>query len=254
VEIHVTDDRLGGYFRRYQLAIRMMSHGARTQTVIAWTDLTRDQLVTQRRRWGFGKEIRQRGPAPSAFHVFFKSRRQRSEAALFASICHIVGAIAAQLGTEPARLRPCLENGELFCDALEAFREWAPEAELDFEHALQLAGGVVHAEHVTLGWCSDCRGATLFEGSRRVYANCGHCLPERAGQATPAASLAGQETDQAVVRDDERAEPERNPDHLPEREVGTGCGDLERNRDGDPDQHETGADRPHERREEREDR
>jgi hypothetical protein len=46
MEIHVTDDRLGGY----QLAIRMMSHGARTQTVIAWTDLTRDQLVTQRRR------------------------------------------------------------------------------------------------------------------------------------------------------------------------------------------------------------
>jgi len=184
VEIQVTDDRLGGYFRRYQLAIRMMSHGARTQTVIAWTDLTRDQLVTQRRRWGFGKEIRQRGPAPSAFHVFFKSRRHRSEAALFASICHIVGAITAQLGTEAARLRPCLENGELLCDALEAFREWAPDAELDFEHALQLAAGVVHAEHVTLGWCSDCRSATLFEGSRRVYANCGLCLPEPCGAST----------------------------------------------------------------------
>jgi hypothetical protein len=31
VEIYVTDDRLGGYFRRYQLALRMVSHGARTQ-------------------------------------------------------------------------------------------------------------------------------------------------------------------------------------------------------------------------------
>lgn len=50
MEIYVTDDRLGGYFRRYQLALRMMSHGARTQTVIALTGLTRDQLVTQRRR------------------------------------------------------------------------------------------------------------------------------------------------------------------------------------------------------------
>jgi hypothetical protein len=254
VEIHVTDDRLGGYFRRYQLAIRMMSHGARTQTVIAWSDLTRDQLVTQRRRWGFGKEIRQRGPAPSAFHVFFKSRRHRSEAALFASICHIVGAITAQLGNEAARLRPCLESGELFCDALEAFREWVPDAELDFEHALQLAAGVVHAEHVTLGWCSDCRSATLFEGSRRVYANCGHCFPEPAGQAPPATELARQETDQAVVHDHERAEPERNPDHVPEREVGTGCGNPKRDRDDNPDQHETGTDRLDERREEREDR
>jgi hypothetical protein len=264
VEIHVTDDRLGGYFRRYQLAIRLMSHGARTQTVIAWTDLTRDQLVTQRRRWGFGKEIRQRGPAPSAFHVFFKSRRHRSEAALFASICHIVGAITAQLENEPPRFRPCLENGELLCDALEAFREWAPNAELDFEHALQLAAGVVHAEHVTLGWCSDCRSATLFEGSRRVYANCGHCLPESAGTAQDChpgplpegegMELAREETDQPVVDDHERTAPERNPDHVPEREVGTGCGNLERDRDDDPDQHETGTDGLDERGQKREDR
>src|SRR6266478_9068327 len=80
VEIHVTDDRLGGYFRRYQLALRMMSHGARSQTVCEWSGLTRDQLVTQRRRWGFDPDERRRGPAPSAFHVFFKSKRHRSEA------------------------------------------------------------------------------------------------------------------------------------------------------------------------------
>ena len=53
MKIYVTDDRLGGYFRRYHLALRMMSHGARTQTVMAYSGLTRDQLVTQRRRWGF---------------------------------------------------------------------------------------------------------------------------------------------------------------------------------------------------------
>ncbi len=195
MEIHVTDDRLGEYIRRYLLAHRMMSHGARTQTVVAYSGLTRDQLVTQRRRWGFSPEIRQRGPAPSAFHVFFKSKRHRSEAALFASICHITGAISAKLGNEAGHLRPCLENGELFCEALEVFREWAPEAELDFEHALQLATGVVHAEHVTLGWCSDCHGAMLFEGCRRTYANCGHCrgephpgpLPEGAGIGNPSA-------------------------------------------------------------------
>ena len=252
MEIHVTDDRLGGYFRRYQLAIRMMSHGARTQTVIAWSDLTRDQLVTQRRRWGFGKEIRQRGPAPSAFHVFFKSRRHRSEAALFASLCHIVGAIAAQLGNDTPRFRPCLENGELLCDALEAFREWPPDAKLDFEHALQLAAGVVHAEHVTLGWCSDCHGATLFEGCRRSYANCGHCRPQADAQTAPLS--AREESDQAVVHDHERAAPERNPDAVPEREGGTGCGDLEEERDKESQEHETGADRPDERREEGEDR
>jgi hypothetical protein len=246
VEIHVTDDRLGGYFRRYQLALRMMSHGARTQTVMAYSKLTRDQLVTQRRRWGFAPEIRPKGPAPSAFHVFFRSRRHCSEAALFASLCHIGGAITASLNGVAARLVPSLELGELFCDALETFREWVPHSDLDFEHALQLATGVVRAERVTLGWCSDCQGATLFEGCRRVYAQCPHCLP-------PTTQSARQKGDERVVEHDEQPKPERHPDHVPEREVGTGCGNLERDRDDDPDEHETGADSLHDRGEERED-
>lgn len=238
MEIHVTDDRLGGWFRRYQLAIRMMSHGARTQTVIAWSDLTRDQLFTQRRRWGFAPEIRPKGPAPSAFHVFFKSKRAASEAAVFASLCHILGAVTAELGNQAARIRPCLENGELFCEALEVFRDWLPEAQLDFERALQLATGVVHAEDVTLGWCSDCRCAMLFEGCRRAYANCGHCLPERS-ERSPSAR---QQADQGVPHDDEQPKPERHPDHVPDRELRTRSGDPKEDRDRDAEQHQSGTD------------
>jgi len=257
MQVHVTDDRLGGYFRRYQLAIRMMAHGARTQTVIAYSTLTRDQLVTQRRRWGFAPEARQRGPAPSAYHLFFSSRRHQGEAALFASLCHIVGAITAELGNKDGRLRTSLENGELLCDALEVFREWAPDADLDFERALQLATGVVKAEDVTLGWCSDCRGAMLFEGCRRTYANCGYCkmsppepLPER---ELATHSSVGQQGDQGVPDHDEESKPERNPDHVPEGELGTGCGASEKERDQEPQEHETGADSLHHRRKERED-
>jgi hypothetical protein len=175
VDIHVTDDKLGGYFRRYQLALRMMTHGARSQTVCAWSGLTRDQLVTQRQRWGFDPDERRRGPAPTALHVFFKSMRHRSEAALFASMCRIVGAIPLGRGLAEMKRLPNLENGELLCEALEAFREWRPESELEFEHAVLLARGVVQGENVTLGHCSDCRAATLSDGARRLYTNCGHC-------------------------------------------------------------------------------
>lgn len=243
MEIYVTDDRLGGYFRRYQLALRMMSHGARTQTVVAWSGLTRDQLVTQRRRWGFRPEIRQRGPAPSAFHVFFRTRRRQSEAALFASLCHISGAITARLGRLTAKLAPNVENGELFCDALEVFREWRPDADLDFEHAVQLATGVVRAEHVTLGWCSDCRGALLSEGCRRMYANCGHCAPQSARE----------EAGQGTVQNEEDAKPQRNLHHVPDRERGTGRRDFEGDRDKQSQEHEGGANGLDHRREKGED-
>jgi hypothetical protein len=181
VDIHVTDDKLGGYFRRYQLALRMMTHGARSQTVCAWSGLTRDQLVTQRQRWGFDPDERRRGPAPTALHVFFKSKQHRGEAALFASICRIVGAIPSRSGQAAAKRLPSLESGELLCEAFEAFREWQPEAELEFEHAVLLASGVVQAEGLTLGHCSDCRAATLSEGPG--YTSCGHCqrsaIPDR---------------------------------------------------------------------------
>jgi hypothetical protein len=153
----------------------MMTHGARSQTVCAWSGLTRDQLVTQRQRWGFDPDERRRGPAPTALHVFFKSKRHRSEAALFASMCRIVGAIPLRSGRPEVKRLPNLENGELLCEALEAFREWLPEAELEFEHAVLLASGVVQAESLTLTFCSDCQAATLSDGSGRVHMNCGHC-------------------------------------------------------------------------------
>jgi hypothetical protein len=241
MEIHVTDDRLGGYFRRYQLAIRMMSHGARTQTVCRWSGLTPDQMTTQRRRWGFDPDERRRGPAPSAFHVFFKSKRHRCEAALFASMCRILGATTARLGKEAAERLPSLENGELLCEALEAFREWQPDAELDFEHALLLATGVVRAEYVALCQCSDCRGATLIEGSRRQYTNCGLCRPARSALEAARPS-AGQEADGGVIEDHEHAEAQGQPDYVPEGEGGSGAGDFEGDRDEDAKEKEPTAD------------
>jgi hypothetical protein len=184
LDIHVTDDRLGGYFRRYQLALRMMAHGARSQTVCAWSGLTRDQLVTQRQRWGFDRDERRRGPAPTALRVFFKSKRHRGEAALFASMCRIVGATSARTGQAAAECLPSLENGELLCEALEAFREWRPEAELKFEHAVLLAVGIVEATAVALAQCCDCSAAMLVDRQGPNQSTCEHCIRHRGSPLT----------------------------------------------------------------------
>ena len=175
MEIYVTDDTIGRFFRRYQLAFRMVSHGARTQTVCEWSGLTRDQLVTLRRRWGFDPDERRRGPAPTTFHPFFKSERHSSEAALFACICQIVGATTARTGEEAAQQLPSLETGELLCEAFEAYKKWAPHARLEFEHAVLLAGGVVHGKTVALRHCSDCRSAVLIDRMGAHHTACGLC-------------------------------------------------------------------------------
>jgi len=241
VEIHVTDDAIGRHFRRYQLALRMASHGARAQTVCDWSGLTRDQLVTLRRRWGFDPDERRRGPAPTAFHVFFKSKRHQSEAALFACLCRMVGATTARSGEEAAKRLPSLENGELLCEALEAYREWQPEADLDFEHALLLAGGVVHAKAVALGHCSDCHGAMLIDRMGTHHTTCEHCRRTRAALEAASPS-ARQESDSGVIEDHEHTEAQGQPDHVPEGKGGSSAGELEGNGDQDSEDEQPAAD------------
>jgi hypothetical protein len=175
MDIYVTDDTIGRYFRRYQLALRMIAHGARMQTVCDWSGLTRDQLVTLRHRWGFDAEERRRGPAPTALHVFFRSRRQRSEAALLASLCRIFGVTSARCGSTPLKLLPALEHGEVLCEAFEAFREWQPDAELAFEHAVLLAVSIGRATQVALAHCSDCHAAVLFDRQGAHRTCCDQC-------------------------------------------------------------------------------
>ena len=117
---------------------------------------------------------------------------------MFASLCRIVGAITGRSGKAAAERLPGLENGELLCEALEAFREWRPVSELEFEHAVLLTSSVVQAENLSLIHCSDCRAATLIDGSRKLYANCGHC--QKPATVSPSTR---QEADEGMVGDRE---------------------------------------------------
>lgn len=175
MDIHVTDDQIGRYFRRRQLGLRLLSHGARTQTVQEWSGLTRDQLVTLRRRWTISGHDRRRGPSPSSFEVFFRSARTRRHAALFASLCQIIGAVPRERGREAARKVPSLESGELLCEAYELFKEWAPEAKLEFEQIVLLAVGVVAKEAVELCHCSGCNTAALTDRLGPHRPTCSYC-------------------------------------------------------------------------------
>lgn len=166
MDVYVTDDQIGRYFRRIQLGLRFLAHGARAQTTCQWTGLTPDQLVTLRRRWMFDADERLRGPSPSSFEVFFRSARASSQAALFVCICRIVGAVNAS---------PSLENGEKLCEAFEIFREWEPAATFDFEQAVLLMVGSVQAEKIALASCSRCNVPMLIDKFGSTRESCRRC-------------------------------------------------------------------------------
>jgi hypothetical protein len=176
VDVYVTDDQIGRYFRRIQLGLRFLAHGARAQTTCQWSGLTPDQLVTLRRRWMFNADERLRGPSPSSFQVFFRSIKTSNQAALFVCICRIVGA---------AQSRVSLENGEKLCEAFEIYREWEPKSDLEFEQAVLLMTGSLRAEKIELAHCSGCSRPLLIDKLARARDTCSRCRrrPSRAGNS-----------------------------------------------------------------------
>jgi hypothetical protein len=172
MEEFIKDSHIGRYLRRVQLGLRFLAHGARAHTTCRWTGLTPDQLVTVRRRSGLNSEDRLRGPSPSSFGMFFRSQRTSSQAALFVSLCRAIEACDEAIS---------IEVGERLCDAFEIFREWIPEANLEFEQAILLVRGVVEGKIVALGECKDCSRPTLLDRMGDQRKRCSRCLKQSHG-------------------------------------------------------------------------
>jgi len=175
VKTHTIDARVNQYFRRRQLGLRMIAHGARSQTVQSWSGLTRDQLVTLRRRWITDMQDRRRGPSPSSFEVFFRSSRARERAALLGSLIRLVGGIPAKLGPRAARELPSLEAGERLCEAYDVLRTWDPLSDIDLEQAVLLAVGITAETTIRLDHCPHCQAAILVDKLGSSSSLCTFC-------------------------------------------------------------------------------
>jgi len=178
MDVTIGDERFNRYYRRVQLALRLLSHGARAQTACEWSWLTPDRLVTLKRRWLPDSGDGFRGPAPSSFQTFFRSGLRATHATLFASIHQALGQCSAP-NAKTADLRPCLENGERLCEAYEVFREWEADADLEFDQAVLLARGAAKSEDIELTRCPNCDRALLIDKWARRPQTCAECRRRR---------------------------------------------------------------------------
>jgi hypothetical protein len=157
-------DRIGRELRRWQLAIRMLSHQARTQAICDFTGLARERIKTLRREWSVPKEDRHRGPAPSSLSPFFRSSRTRSEVSTLAVLCRVLEAVPAEPVADAARRYPTLDRGDSLCDVFEAFRTLFPRVELGFEQLVLLATTLAAGEVTKLERCGRCGASILVDG------------------------------------------------------------------------------------------
>jgi hypothetical protein len=172
------DARFDRYYRRIQLGLRLLSHGARAQTASDWSGLTPDRLITLKRRWLPDAGDGFRGPPPTSYQPFFRSAVRLSHATVFASIHQALCHRTVPHG-KPWDLLPGLENGERLCTAYEIFREWEPDSDLEFDQAVLLARGTSKSDDIELFRCLHCRSAMLIDKWARRREICGACRGKR---------------------------------------------------------------------------
>ena len=162
--------------RRYQLALRLMAHQARTGTISAMTSLSRHQQEALRQRWGVTEDTRRRGPSPSSLGRFTHSPRARSEGAVLAGFCRIYGLLP--LGSPaglPRRKLLTLEFGERLCDTYESYRGCFPWSEFEIEELVSFAIGIAANEVIGLGRCESCSGTVIMDRLASHRPTCAHC-------------------------------------------------------------------------------
>lgn len=171
------DGRMERELRRRHLAMRLIRHQARTQTIEELTGLTRHQLATLRRRAGISPDSRIRGPAPTSFEVFFTSARTQNESTVLALLYCALG--ASRFVRRNGNWAATIERGERLCDVYETWRAFFPNSRFEFERLILLGEGVARGEQISFGYCRSCRALLLIDllGPQRRF--CVHCLRAR---------------------------------------------------------------------------
>jgi hypothetical protein len=183
--MRITDERYHRDRLRYDLALRMIRHEARTCTIRCFTDLTDDRI---RKLFKAYVEFespqpvrRHRGKSPRQPGYFLRNIATQLESTLLAGIFGSFGLLAAARRDGGHR---GLEFGTRFCDAYDAYRFFSPSPALSFEHAWLLLKALARDEEICLAHCPRCFAPYL----RDVYAleprNCPLCRVKRRAPAS----------------------------------------------------------------------
>ena len=166
----------------FDLALRMMGHGARLVTVRNWTGLSIDRLRKLYRAYlahqtsltRSGRKRWPRGRVPRSAASFLQSTPLGFEATTLACLLRMLGLTAADVGIHGlASNGECLLQAEIFCQGYEIYLGLHSKPLLSFEHAFVLLKALIRRDEIKLECCGQCKRLYLTDAVRIDSANCG---------------------------------------------------------------------------------
>src|SRR5450631_1241092 len=123
--MRITDDRYTRDRQRFDLAMRMIHHEARTCTIRTWTGLSDDRIRKLYRSYvashGAGVK-RHRGKSPTQTAFFLRNPETRRQSSALAGLFAILGLLQdASADPRPGGTLAALRWGELFCRTYETY-------------------------------------------------------------------------------------------------------------------------------------
>jgi len=179
--MRLTDHRHARDLRRYALALRMLQHEARRQTLVQWTGLSADRITKlandHRTTPAHRPSLRLRGHSPYQVAFFFRSTYLAAQAAVLAGYCQQLDVFPAERGPTAARHLPGLRRGEQLCESFEFYRAALTRPLITFEHAILLVTALVRGDELALATCGECSALFLRDCLATPQSDCTHCRP-----------------------------------------------------------------------------
>jgi hypothetical protein len=177
--MRATDNRYTGERERFDLAIRMIEHEARTGTIRLCTGFTEDRIRKIYASYFPGQIAvrRRRGKTPSQIGPFVSSARRQGEASLLTGLFVHLGAMQVD-GDSRALLatgEPGVTLGLRLCESFEEYLTLHPEPQLSFEWAWNLYRCLVTRRELRLAWCALCDGPYVQDAYALDYERCPFC-------------------------------------------------------------------------------
>ena len=182
--MRITDDRYSRDRQRFDLALRMIRHEARTCTIRTWTGLTDDRIRKLYRSYvaELGPDVkRRRGKSPSHVGFFLRNLEARRHASALGGLYAILGLLSKPPPGARVANHSALLWGEQFCRTYEAYLEFNQPHRISFEHACSLLQALQARGELKPGTCPTCTAFMIVDTLRAHGTDCSLCEREKRG-------------------------------------------------------------------------
>jgi predicted Zn-ribbon and HTH transcriptional regulator len=177
--MQISADRYRRDRRAFDLAWRMIGHGARTNTISRWTGLPERRIRRLQRSYGVetsgAAPKRPRGRSPYRIELLLRAPRMRKEALALAQLCRDAGLLSADIGYAARTKQPDFDKGERLCSVFETFKSNSPDSIITIEQMFLLVAALSRHEEIDLALCVGCGQAAIVDLLKVAPQSCENC-------------------------------------------------------------------------------